>query len=69
MGVTLAETQAVGIQNLKRPPSVARQDPQWSDRVTNPPTHPKKPFGSKLILSTRNAGTRDGAETEEIAKE
>jgi hypothetical protein len=33
MGVTLAVT-ALGIWNLKRPPPVARQELQWSDRDT-----------------------------------
>jgi hypothetical protein len=34
-----------GIGNLKRPPPVARQEPQWSDGDTNPPTK----------LSTKNS--------------
>ena len=34
MGVTLA----VGMWNMKRPPSVARQELQWIDRDTIPPT-------------------------------
>ncbi|EDL87993.1 rCG56853, isoform CRA_b [Rattus norvegicus] len=38
MEVTLAVTHSIGDMNLKRPPSVARQEPQWSDRDSNPPT-------------------------------
>lgn len=37
VGVTLAET-VVRIWNLKKPPPVARQEPQWCDRDTNPLT-------------------------------
>jgi hypothetical protein len=29
---------ALGIENLKRPPPFGRQEPQWRDRNTNPPT-------------------------------
>jgi hypothetical protein len=44
-----------------RLPPVARQEPQWNDRDTNPPT---KLLTQKYVLSIRNAGTGDGAETE-----
>ena len=43
------------IWNLKRPPLVARQDPQWRNKDTNPLT---KLFNTKFVLSKRNAGTK-----------
>ena len=41
------------------------EDPQWNNRDTDPHT---TFFDSKFTLSTRNAGTEDGAETEGITK-
>jgi hypothetical protein len=38
MGMTLAETHSSGMWKLKRPPPVARQEPHWKNRDTNPPT-------------------------------
>jgi hypothetical protein len=37
VGMTLV-LNTLGIYNLKRPSLVARQEPQWSDRVRNPST-------------------------------
>ena len=62
--VTLAEIHSIGDRNLKRPPPVARQKPQWNDRDTNS-NH--KTFYSKFIPSTRNSGTADGAEIQRMA--
>ena len=50
---------AVGIWDLKRPPLVARQEPQWKNRDTNSPTT----FNPKFILPTRNVGMENEAET------
>jgi hypothetical protein len=36
VGVTLVLTHYDVIRNLKRPPLVSRQEPQWSNRDTNP---------------------------------
>jgi hypothetical protein len=41
-------------QVLKWPPPVTRQDPQWREKDTNPPTT----FDPKFVLPTRNAGTK-----------
>jgi hypothetical protein len=49
MGMTIAVTIALGRRNLKKPPPIVRQEPQWRNKNTNPPT--------KFILSTRNAET------------
>ena len=38
VGVTLAVSPEIGVWNLERPSPVARQEPQWSNRDTNPPT-------------------------------
>jgi len=46
---------------VKRPLPVARQDSQWSDR--------DKTFDPKCILSKRNAGKGNGAETEGMANQ
>jgi hypothetical protein len=43
--------------------SVARQEPQWSDRDSNPPIK----LSTQNVLSTRIAGMGYGAETEEMA--
>lgn len=36
--VTLAVSPEIGVWNLERPSPVARQEPQWSNRDTNPPS-------------------------------
>jgi hypothetical protein len=46
---------AVAIWNLKSSAPVARQEPQWKDRDTNPP---QKSFNPIFFLSTRNTGMR-----------
>lgn len=38
VGVTLAVSPEIGVWNLERPSPVARQEPQWSNRDTNPPS-------------------------------
>ena len=38
VGVTLAVSHEIGVWNLERPSPVARQEPQWSNRDTNPPS-------------------------------
>ena len=35
---TLAVSHKIGVWNLERPSPVARQEPQWSNRDTNPPS-------------------------------
>ena len=35
---TLAVSHEIGVWNLERPSPVARQEPQWSNRDTNPPS-------------------------------
>jgi hypothetical protein len=49
------------IGDMKRTPSVSRQEPQWSYRDTNTG---KKIFKPNFILSTRNLGMVKGAETD-----
>jgi hypothetical protein len=44
----------LGSWNLKRPPPVARQEPQWSNRNINPPTN----FWPKIYLFSKKC--RDG---------
>ena len=38
MKVTLAVIHSTGVTEPEEVPSVARQEPQWSDKDTNPPT-------------------------------
>jgi hypothetical protein len=53
------------VEIWKGPPPVARQDPTGLIRTV---THPQN-FDPKFVLSTRNAGTGDGAEIEEMANQ
>jgi hypothetical protein len=50
----------MGIWNLKKLPPVDREDIQWKDKNTNPPTKPVMSTrnDSKLVMSTRNLGTK-----------
>jgi hypothetical protein len=60
--LTLAVTHYTGDMEPKEaapPPPVVGQESQWTNRDTNLSTKL-----SKCILSTRNAGKGDGAETE-----
>jgi hypothetical protein len=52
--------RALGTWNLKSPPPLGRQEPQWSD-LDHQLLHTT--FDTKFILSTRNAAIEDGAET------
>lgn len=65
-GVTLVLTHSRGYVNLKPQPLVTRQESKFlpSYKATGTPT-PVKHFGFRFYLSTGNAETRDGTETEE----
>lgn len=56
MHVTLAEMPKVGLQNLKRPSPVARQDLQGMHGDTNKPTKLGLKIG--LVLKKKNPGTK-----------
>ena len=66
MGVTLAVTHSTG--DMKPEKAIfSCQAGTTEDRQGHQPTH--KPFNPEFILSERNVGTGDGAETERMANQ